>query len=91
MSPAAFAHRPHHAPSSGQQGESEGRRIHERDGSFETEILTSPREPEILDGRAGKCMDRAGQRRSFGKLLPDLNNSVGETYGRRERSAATRR
>jgi len=40
-----------------------------------------------------KWIDRAGQHRSLDKLILDLNSSVSETYGRRERhpSAVQRR
>ncbi len=33
----------------------------------------------------GKWIDRVRQRRSLDKLILDLNSSVSETYGRRER------
>jgi len=35
----------------------------------------------------GKWIDRAAQRRSLDKLILDLNSSVSETCGRRERQA----
>jgi len=38
-----------------------------------------------------KWIDRAGQRRSLDKLALDLNSSVRQTYGRRERAADQRR
>ncbi len=37
---------------------------------------------------SGKWIDRAAQRRALDKLILDLNSSVSETYGRRERSAS---
>ena len=39
----------------------------------------------------GKWIDRARQRRSLGKPILDLDSSVSETYGRRERFADQRR
>ncbi len=57
-----------------------------RQGSrFETEILTSPKEPEVLVDVAGKWIARAAQRRSLDKLILDLDSSVSKTYGRWER------
>ncbi len=35
----------------------------------------------------GKWIDRVGWRRSLDKLILDLNSSVSETYGPRERPA----
>ena len=37
---------------------------------------------------SARTSDRVGQRRSLDKLILDLNSSVSETYGRRERFAA---
>ena len=54
---------------------------------FETEILTSLKEPEVLDGRAGEVDGSRSQRCSLDNLILDLNSSASETYGRRERSA----
>ncbi len=36
----------------------------------------------------GKRIDRAGQRRSLDKLILDLNSSVSETCGHRERAVS---
>jgi|GEM_PF-4482545 len=39
----------------------------------------------------GKWIDRAAHYRSLDKLILDLNSSVSETYGRRERYGDQRR
>ncbi len=59
-----------------------------RVGRLETEILATPKEPEVLAGRAGEV----GSSRSPTPLpdpgapgILDLNSSVSQTYGRQER------
>ena len=52
---------------------------------FETEILTTRRNLKSLMDLPEKWIDRVRQRRALGKLILDLNSSVSETYGRRER------
>ena len=52
----------------------------------ETEILTTQKNLKYFMDVLGKWIDRAAQRRSLDKPILDLNSSVSETYGRRERS-----
>ncbi len=53
---------------------------------FETQILTTRKNLKSLMDVPGKWIDRVGQRRSLDKPILDLNSSVSETYGRRERA-----
>ncbi len=57
---------------------------------FETEILTSRKNLKSFMDVPGKWIDRGGQHRSLDKLILDLNSSVSETYGRRERIGVNR-
>ena len=52
---------------------------------FETEILTTRKNLKSLMDVPGKWIDRAGQHRPLDKLIFDLDSSVNETHGRRER------
>ncbi len=51
---------------------------------FEVEILTTRKNLAPSMDVLGKWIDRVGRRRSLDKLILDLNNSVSQTYGRRE-------
>ena len=53
---------------------------------FETEFLTTRKNLKSLMDVPGNWIDRVRQRRAFDELILDLNSSVTETYGRRERS-----
>ena len=55
---------------------------------FETEILTTRKNLKAMMDVPGKWIDRAGGHRSLDKLILDLNNSVSQTYGRRERPSS---
>jgi len=55
---------------------------------FETEILTTRKYLMSLRDMPRKWIDRVRQRRSLDKLIPDLNSSVSQTYGRQERPSA---
>jgi len=55
-------------------------------GRFETEILTIRKNLKGMMDLPGNWIDRAGQHRAFDKLILDLDSSVSETYGRRERA-----
>ena len=52
---------------------------------FETEILTTRKNLKSLMDVPGKWINRVRQHRDFDKLILDLNSSVSQTYGRRER------
>jgi hypothetical protein len=52
---------------------------------LETEIPTPRKNQKAMMDLSGKWVDRVRQRRSLDKLILDLNSSVSETYGRRER------
>ena len=54
-------------------------------------ILTIRKNLKSLMDVPGKGIDRAGQRCFFDKLILDLNGSVSETYGRRERRESAAR
>ncbi|MEE9296414.1 MAG: hypothetical protein V3W34_15840 [Phycisphaerae bacterium] len=47
--------------------------------------MTTRKNLKSLMDVPGKWIDRVRQRRAFDKLIPNLNSSVSETYGRRER------
>ena len=57
---------------------------------FEVEILTTRKNLKSLMAVPWKWIDRAAQRRSLDNLILDLNSSVSDTYGRRERLAQAR-
>jgi hypothetical protein len=52
---------------------------------FEIEILSTPKNLKSLIDLPEKWMDHVRQRRGIGKLILDLNKSVSQTYGGRER------
>lgn len=54
-------------------------------GRFETEMLTTPKNLKSVMDLPEKSIDRVRQQRSLDKLSLDLNSSVSENYGRRER------
>ncbi len=58
---------------------------------YETEILTTRKNLKSSMDVPGKWIDRAAQRRSLDKLILDLNSSVSETGGRRERQRSRAR
>ena len=56
-------------------------------GRFETEILTQPKNLEILIGLPGKWVDRVHQQKPFKQIILDMDSSVSPTYGNQEGSA----
>jgi len=55
---------------------------------FETEILTTRNNLKSLMHVPRKWIDCARQHRFLDRPILDLNSSVSETYGRRERAAS---
>ncbi len=55
-------------------------------GRFETDVLTHPDNLAALMAMPGQWVDRIRQRRPMKKLILDLDSSVSQTYGRRERA-----
>jgi len=56
-------------------------------GRFETEILTQPKNLELLMTLAGKWIDRVHQRKSLKQIILDMDSSVSPTYGNQEGTA----
>jgi len=54
---------------------------------FETEILTQPKNLELLMNLVGKWVDRVHQRKSLKKIILDMDSSVSPTYGNQEGSS----
>jgi len=53
-------------------------------GRFETEILTQPKNLEILVDLPGKWVDRVHQRKPFKQVILDMDSSVSPTHGTQE-------
>jgi hypothetical protein len=56
-------------------------------GRFETEILTQPKNLELLMNLAGEWVDRVNQMKSLKHIILDMDSSVSPTYGNQEGSA----
>jgi len=54
---------------------------------FETEILTQPKNLELLMNLVGEWVDRAHQLKSLKHIILDMDSSVSPTYGKQEGSA----
>ncbi|MGD8499994.1 MAG: IS1380 family transposase [Phycisphaerales bacterium] len=54
---------------------------------FETEILTQPKNLELLMNLAGEWVDRVRQLKSLKHIILDMDSSVSPTYGNQEGSA----
>jgi len=54
---------------------------------FETEILTQPKNLELLMNLVGEWVNRVHQLRSLKHIILDMDNSVSPTYGNQEGSA----
>jgi len=54
---------------------------------FETEILTQPKNLELLMNLVGEWVDRVHQRKSLKQIILDMDSSVSPTYGNQEGSA----
>ncbi len=53
-------------------------------GRFETEILTQPKNLELLMNLSGQWVDRVHQRKSLKQIILDMDSSVSPTYGNQE-------
>jgi len=51
---------------------------------FETEILTQPKNLELLMNLVGEWVDRVHQRKSLKQIILDMDSSVSPTYGNQE-------
>jgi hypothetical protein len=56
-------------------------------GRFETEILTQPKNLELLMNLSGRWVDRVHQRKSLNQIILDMDSSVSPTYGNQEGTA----
>jgi hypothetical protein len=56
-------------------------------GRFETEVLTQPRNLDILMDLSGRWVDMAHQRKGTREVILDMDSSVSETYGEQEGTA----
>jgi hypothetical protein len=56
-------------------------------GRFETEILTQPKNLELLTNLSGQWVDRVHQRKSLKQIILDMDSSVSPTYGNQEGTA----
>lgn len=54
---------------------------------FETEILTQPKNLELLTSLPGRWVDRVHERKGLKEIVLDMDSSVSETYGQQEGSA----
>jgi hypothetical protein len=54
---------------------------------FETEILTQPKNLELLMNLVGEWVDQVHQRKSLKQIILDMDSSVSPTYGNQEGSA----
>jgi hypothetical protein len=54
---------------------------------FETEILTQPRNRELLTSLPGRWVDRVHERKGLKEIVLDMDSSGSETYGHQEGSA----
>lgn len=56
-------------------------------GRFETEVLTQPKNLNVLTKLSGTWIDRLRERQQMRELVLDLDSSVSETYGEQEGTA----
>jgi len=56
-------------------------------GRFETEILTQPKNRELLKNLSGQWVDRVHHRKSLKQIILDMDSSVSPTYGNQEGTA----
>lgn len=56
-------------------------------GRFETEVLTQPRNLNVLTKLSGRWIDRLREHRTMRELVLDMDSSVSETYGEQEGTA----
>jgi len=56
-------------------------------GRFETEILTQPKNLELLTNLAGEWVDRIHQQKSLKQIILDMDSSFSPTYGNQEGTA----
>jgi len=56
-------------------------------GRFETEVLTQPRNLNVLMKLSGNWIDRLWEHRTMRELIFDMDSSVSETYGEQEGTA----
>jgi len=56
-------------------------------GRFETEVLTQPKNLQVLMDLPGKWIERIRKQKPPWKLILDMDSSVSETYGQQEGSA----
>ena len=56
-------------------------------GRFETEILTQPKNMDLLINLSGQWVDRVHQRKSLKQIILDMDSSVSPTYGNQEGTA----
>ncbi len=56
-------------------------------GRFETEVLTQPRNLNVLTKLSGTWIDRLREHRTMRELILDMDSSVSETYGEQEGTA----
>jgi hypothetical protein len=56
-------------------------------GRFETEVLTQPKNLNVLTKLAGMWIDRLREHRTMWELILDMDSSVSETYGEQEGTA----
>jgi hypothetical protein len=56
-------------------------------GRFETEILTQPKNMELLKNLSGQWVDKVRQRKPLKQIVLDMDSSVSPTYGNQEGTA----
>jgi len=56
-------------------------------GRFETEILTQPKNMELLKNLSGQWGDKVRQRKPLKQIILDMDSSVSPTYGNQEGTA----
>jgi hypothetical protein len=56
-------------------------------GRFETEILTQPKNMELLKNLSGQWVDKVRQRKPLKQIILDMDSSVSPTYGNQEGTA----
>jgi hypothetical protein len=56
-------------------------------GRFETEILTQPKNMELLKNLSGQWVDKVRQQKPLKQIILDMDSSVSPTYGNQEGTA----
>ena len=56
-------------------------------GRFETEILTQPKNMDLLTNLSGQWVDKVRQRKPLKQIILDMDSSVSPTYGNQEGTA----